>query len=70
MECRRDLRRARKGGDGVGESKECAGCKGFVYCGEACQREGWGAGHKGECAYARVDMMVGLVCWSVRARVN
>ena len=29
--------------------RQCAGCQQRWYCGEACQREAWEAGHKKEC---------------------
>lgn len=33
-----------------GAMKQCTGCRSAVYCGLACQRQAWNAGHSAECA--------------------
>ena len=35
------------------DRKRCAACKRALYCGKACQRAHWKAGHKEECARSR-----------------
>lgn len=38
-----------------GAKSKCAGCFVMRYCGRACQRSHWKAGHKGECATVKAQ---------------
>ncbi|KAK3902721.1 hypothetical protein C8A05DRAFT_43902 [Staphylotrichum tortipilum] len=48
------------GSSSRGKLKACTACRSAVYCGPACQRAHWRAGHRGECAMlARVRREAG-----------
>eukprot|EP00038_Savillea_parva_P006859 m.166350 g.166350 ORF g.166350 m.166350 type:complete len:553 (+) comp12679_c0_seq1:243-1901(+) len=34
-----------------GAHRRCSGCRGFTYCGEACQHRHWTSGHKKDCTF-------------------
>ena len=36
-------------GNDVAKTQQCSGCKSRTYCGAACQKADWRAGHRGQC---------------------